>query len=70
MRQRLARWLKNHRESFMGLTGALFWGALGSLGTLLFVTPVTPVTQQILVGEVSLLAGLALGYLSFQEDPR
>lgn len=64
------RWLRSHRGTFRGLTGALFWCILGSLGTLHFVSPVTQLTRQLLLGEVCLVAGLALGYLSFQEDPQ
>jgi hypothetical protein len=68
MIRRLTGWLRGFKADFRSFTGAVFWVTLGSLGTLYFVAPETPLTRQVMIGEICLLVGLALGYLSFGRE--
>ncbi|MFH2111735.1 MAG: hypothetical protein ABIJ47_10815, partial [Candidatus Bathyarchaeota archaeon] len=56
------------RGDFKSLTKAVFWATLGSLATLYVAFPDSTLTTRIIPVEIALLAGMALGYLSFGKE--
>ena len=68
IRERVSDLVSGIQGDVKSITGALFWGTLGSLATLYMVAPEAALTQQLLPLEIGLLVGLGLGYLSFRRS--
>ena len=71
IRDRISDTFAGIRGDLKSVAKALFWATLGSLATLYAAFPDSAVTTRIVPVELALLAGMALGYLSYgrEEQP-